>query len=328
MKKFSVLLILIVLIASSVFSQRLLSQDSAKFISIVTDGTFNNFPDVPIGEAFDSFFEMSRWKHLKEGTQNIVEFSGSFADEYRGSSTVLMRFSVVEEDSTFTLSYWEINGVPQDNSGQYAFLERIFLPDRAAVAISIVRDGFFYEFPDRVIGESFSSFFADSYWDYFLTSDNLDVVEFSGFFYSNDELVEALFQFIVNVDERTFEIAYLGVDDVTQDDTLINTLLNSIFASKITDVKNSYFDVYYNWMTLGEAFDSFFYDPYWDYFLSTDDLDIVEFYGTFDLGGIPAEVYCQFEVYDDGSYDLYYWEIDGYYESINAFYLLLELIYY
>jgi hypothetical protein len=33
-------------------------------------------------------------------------------------------------------------------------------------------------------------------------------------------------------------------------------------------------------------------------------------------------------VYDDGSFDLYYWEIDGYYESVNAFYLLLELIYY
>ncbi|MGC9322285.1 MAG: hypothetical protein ACP5FY_08610, partial [Kosmotogaceae bacterium] len=141
-------------------------------------------------------------------------------------------------------------------------------------------------------------------------------------------LAQAVFQFVVDVEQRTFEVEYLGIDDVTQDETMIDTMLNSIFATKIAVVKNSYFDVYYNWMTLGEAFDGFFYDAYWDYFVSTDDFDVVEFHGSFDLGGIPAEVLVQFEVYDDGSFDLYYWEIDGYYESVNAFYLLLELIYY
>ncbi|MBP7200636.1 MAG: hypothetical protein KBA21_07835, partial [Mesotoga sp.] len=69
-------------------------------------------------------------------------------------------------------------------------------------------------------------------------------------------------------------------------------------------------------------------DPYWSYFISTEDLVIVEFSGSFDLGGVPAQVYMQFEVYEDGYYDLYYWDIDEASESLNAFYLLLETIYY
>ncbi|MBN2253623.1 MAG: hypothetical protein JW701_07980 [Kosmotogaceae bacterium] len=328
MKKFMVILLLAMLITSFGLSQRLLPQDSARFISIVTEGTFNNFPDKLIGESFDSFFEVTRWKHSRVGSENFVEFTGSFTDENNVTTTVMMRFSVKEEDSTFLMDYWEIDGVPQDNANQFAFLERIFLPDRADVAISIVKDGYFYDFPDKIIGETFSVFFIDGYWDYFVSSDNLDVVEFVGSFYNEDGLAEAVFQFVVDVEQRTFEIEYLGIDDVTQDETMIDAMLNSIFATKIAEVKNSYFDVYYNWMTLGEAFDGFFIDAFWDYFVSTDDLDIVEFHGSFDLGGIPAEVFVQFEVYDDGSFDLYYWEIDGYYESVNAFYLLLELIYY
>jgi len=328
MKKFMVILLLAVLITSFALSQRLLPQDSARFINIVIEGTFNNFPDKLIGESFESFFEVTRWKYSRVGSENFVEFTGSFADENNETTTVMMRFSVKEEDSTFLMDYWEINGVPQDNANQFSFLEKIFLPDRADVAISIVKDGYFYDFPDKLIGESFSVFFIDGYWDYFVSSDNLDVVEFVGSFYNENGLAQAVFQFVVDVEQRTFEIEYLGIDDVTQDETMIDAMLNSVFATKIAEVKNSYFDVYYNWMTLGEAFDGFFYDAYWDYFVSTDDLNIVEFNGSFDLGGIPAEVFVQFEVYDDGSFDLYYWEIDGYYESVNAFYLLLELIYY
>ncbi len=328
MKKFMGILLLAVLITSFSLSQRLLPQDSARFISIVTEGTFNNFPDKLIGESFESFFEVTRWKYSRVGNENFVEFTGSFADENNVTTTVTMRFSVKEEDSTFLMDYWEINGIPQDNANQFAFLEKIFLPERADVAISVVKDGYFYDFPDKFIGETFSVFFIDGYWDYFVSSDNLDVVEFVGSYYKENGLAEAVFQFVVDVDQRTFEIEYLGIDDVTQDETMIDAMLNSIFATKIAEVKNSYFDVYYNWMTLGEAFDGFFYDAYWNYFISTDDLDIVEFSGSFDLGGIPAEVFVQFEVYDDGSFDLYYWEIDGYYESVNAFYLLLELIYY
>jgi hypothetical protein len=270
----------------------------------VTEGTFNNFPDKLIGESFESFFEVTRWKYSRVGIENFVEFTGTFTDENNETTTVTMRFSVKEEDSTFLMDYWEINGVPQDNANQFAFLEKIFLPDRADVAISIVKDGYFYDFPDKFIGESFSVFFIDGYWDYFVSSDNLDVVEFVGSFYNENGLAQAVFQFVVDVEQRTFEVEYLGIDDVTQDETMIDTMLNSIFATKIAVVKNSYFDVYYNWMTLGEAFDGFFYDAYWDYFVSTDDFDIVEFHGSFDLGGIPAEVLVQFEVYDDGSFDL------------------------
>ncbi|HNS75044.1 hypothetical protein BG32_14085 [Mesotoga sp. HF07.pep.5.2.highcov] len=328
MKKLTILLLLVLSVSSIALAQRLLPQDSARFISIVTEGTFNNFPDNLIGESFEAFFEMPRWKYSKEGTENIVEFSGNYLDENGEAATVKMRFLVKEEDSTFIMNYWEINGVPQDNSNQFAFLEKIFLPERADVAISVVKEGYFYDYPDKIIGESFSTYFSDGSWDYFVTADNQDVVEYIGFLYEEDETIETVFQFTVNLDERTFEIAYLGIDDVSQDDEAIDTLLASILDSKITEVKNSYFDVYYNWMTLGEAFDGFFYEPHWDFFVSTDDLNIVEFYGTFDLGGIPAEVYAQFEVYEDGTFDLYYWEIDEQYETINAFYLLLELIYY
>ena len=68
---------------------------------------------------------MPRWKYSKEGTENIVEFSGNYLDENGEAATVKMRFSVKEEDSTFIMNYWEINGVPQDNSNQFAFLKNL-----------------------------------------------------------------------------------------------------------------------------------------------------------------------------------------------------------
>lgn len=327
MKKLLVLALLVSIVVAG-FSQRLTPKDATKFISIVTGGTFNNFPDKLIGEAFEEHFENPRWKYRKEGEENIVEFTGTFLDESGEMATVSMIFSVTEADRTFVLKNWSINDLAKENSEQYAFLESIFVPDTRDRAITLVREGYFYDYPDDYIGESFEEFFSEPNWGYFRSRNDEDVVEFSGKFYLDGEEVEAVFQFSVDLEERTFEVAYLGINDEVKDEDFIDFLLGSIFQSQIAAVKDSYFDVYYNWMTLGEAFDYFFTDPEWNYFLSSDEQDIVEFYGTFELGGIPADVYIQFEVFEENDYELFYWEIDGYSESINAFYLLLELIYY
>jgi len=328
MKKLIISILFVSLIFVASFSQRLLPKDTTKFIDIVTGGTFNSFPDRLIGEAFEEYFESPRWRYYKDIEEDVVEFTGTFTDETGQPATVTMRFTVKEADETFILGFWAINGEPQDNSLQYAFLEKIFIPDEKERAISVVKDGYFYDFPGKIIGEYFDDFFDDTSWDFFVSGDGLNVVEFIGHHYPEGNFEEVVMQFIVDLNERTFDIAYVGVNDETKDDAYIDTMLGNILGSPVTLVKNSYYDIYYNTMTLGEAFDWFFTDPYWSYFVSTDDLTIVDFSGSFDLGGVPAQVYIQFEVYDDGYYDLYYWEIDGSYESINAFYLLLEMIYY
>lgn len=326
MKKTFVITVLILMLFSVVSAQRLAPRESTRFINIVSEGSFNNFPDTSIGEAFESYFEAPRWRYYREGSEDIVEFTGNFTDENGEKASVTMKFYVNESDETFVLQFWAINGTPQDNSDQYNFLLKIFVPDRSSRALSVVREGYFYDYPESLIGESFANFFSDGYWDYFVTFDDEDVVEFTGSFYLDGQLVEALFQFLVYLEDRTFETVYLEVAGESKDADYLAFILDSIFASQISIVKNSYFDTYYYWMTLGEAFDGFFTDPYWNYFLSTENQEIVEFFGTFDLGGVPAEVYVQFEIVD-GDYYLYYWEMDEYPESINSFYLLLELIY-
>ena len=95
--------------------------------------------------------------------------------------------------------------------------------------VSIVKDGNFYDYPDKTVGEAFESFFADPSWEYFESTDGKDIVEFNGKCEYYGEEVKCAIQFEVNSDDGTFEVyaAKLDGDLLTQIE--INALLAVIF---------------------------------------------------------------------------------------------------
>ncbi len=78
-------------------------------------------------------------------------------------------------------------------------------------------------------GDAFDSFFTDPTWSYFEATTGEDVVEFEGGLLYNNEPVTALIQFILYVDEGTFEVYYLSLDDEDQDDLMLEALIEKVF---------------------------------------------------------------------------------------------------
>ena len=78
-------------------------------------------------------------------------------------------------------------------------------------------------------GDAFDSFFTDPTWSYFEATTGEDVVEFEGGLLYNDEPVTALVQFILYVDEGTFEVYYLSLDGEDQDDLMLEALIEKVF---------------------------------------------------------------------------------------------------
>lgn len=69
--------------------------------------------------------------------------------------------------------------------------------------------------------------------------------------------------------------------------------------------------------TIGDAFNDFFSDPEWKSFVSDDGRTIVEFNGGCTFDGEDAQCCIQFEVFEDGTFETDYADIDG--MSLNSF---------
>ena len=80
-------------------------------------------------------------------------------------------------------------------------------------------------------GKAFDSFFSNTKWRYFESTEGLDVVEFQGKFYYDNSPATAKIQFIVNVSEGTFTVYHLSINDVDQSKLMLATLVNKVFES-------------------------------------------------------------------------------------------------
>jgi hypothetical protein len=95
-------------------------------IRIVKDGHFENFPDKPIGEAFEEFFGTPSWKSFQaESGEDVVEFKGTcmFMDK-KVNATI--QFIVNKDKRTFKLHTVEFNDIPQNGLIQAALMEKVF----------------------------------------------------------------------------------------------------------------------------------------------------------------------------------------------------------
>jgi hypothetical protein len=113
-------------------------------------------------------------------------------------------------------------------------LDKFFNPnsDKANQYIEFVKNGTPTSYPDTTYGQAFSDFFSNEHWEYFRSDDGKDVVEFTGnCMYRNAE-VEARIQFVLNVEEGTFEFEYLDFNGVPQIQLIKYALITKVFEGE------------------------------------------------------------------------------------------------
>lgn len=107
----------------------------------VKNGHLEQYPENPIGEAFDSFFGSPTWKYFKgtdtgdneesindtEHNVDVVEFTGYCT--YQDVEVKARLQFILNEDGTFTTGALSFNDVPQSQLITAAMMEKIFEQD-------------------------------------------------------------------------------------------------------------------------------------------------------------------------------------------------------
>ena len=91
-----------------------------------------------------------------------------------------------------------------------------------------VKGGTLSNYPNQPIGDSFSEFFDNPTWEYFVADSGEEIVEFSGNLMYEDTEVKARLQFIMHQD-NTFEVGALSFNDVPQNILVTNQMLRAVF---------------------------------------------------------------------------------------------------
>ena len=93
-------------------------------VSTVRDGTMNMAPGVPIGKAFEQFFDKGNWKSFTS-TENerIVEVNGE-GKVFDETVNTKIQFKLSDDD-TFTLEYVGVDGEGLPDESAVVFLETI-----------------------------------------------------------------------------------------------------------------------------------------------------------------------------------------------------------
>ncbi len=92
-----------------------------------------------------------------------------------------------------------------------------------------VKNGYPRAYPNCKFGDVFGEFFSDPTWQYFKSTDDRDVVEFTGYCIYREQEVKVRLQFILADD--SFEFGALSINDVPQDNLTTIGMLASAFNS-------------------------------------------------------------------------------------------------
>ena len=95
--------------------------------------------------------------------------------------------------------------------------------------ITFAKNGSPVDYPDVTYDEAFSAFFSNRSWEYFVSDTGKDVVEFKGDCLYHDTQVTATIQFVLDMDEGTFEFEYLAFNDVPQSILISYALITKVF---------------------------------------------------------------------------------------------------
>lgn len=118
-----VAVILLVVIAVSAMSS---GGGSDKYVQMVKDGTFDAYPQMTVGKAFDGFLDAPKWESgLSENNERFVNVKGGIS-YYDEKAELLIQFVVDEKTGSFQYNACEINGIPQSDLVFWGLLETIY----------------------------------------------------------------------------------------------------------------------------------------------------------------------------------------------------------
>ncbi len=95
--------------------------------------------------------------------------------------------------------------------------------------IDTVKNGHPFSYPDTTYGEAFDDFFSHPEWEYFVSDDGRNIVEFNGGAMYMDSAIDVTIQFVVDDDEDTFSVEYVGFNDVPQNEFMKAGLMMAVF---------------------------------------------------------------------------------------------------
>lgn len=134
MLKKNIMLIVLILFMVSIFvmcgnssnDSSSSNSSSNKYVNTIYNGNFDDYPDVSVGKAFDSFFANPSWEYFKsEDGEHIVEFDGG---AMLGDDNVLLeiQFEVDPSTNRFDIIWFGIDGESEDFSELYEWIDVVF----------------------------------------------------------------------------------------------------------------------------------------------------------------------------------------------------------
>ena len=96
--------------------------------------------------------------------------------------------------------------------------------------INLVKNGSPKLYPDSTYGEAFENFFDDPEWEYFKSTEEEDIVEFSGGCTYMDEPVTATLQFDLDYEKGKFSTKYFEMDGEEQSELVTVAMLAKVFS--------------------------------------------------------------------------------------------------
>ena len=81
----------------------------------------------------------------------------------------------------------------------------------------------------KTFGEAFDDFFSSPTWKHFDADTGETVVEFTGYCTYMDKKVKATMQFKINISTGMYEISYLDINDIPQNQVMLQSLLAKAF---------------------------------------------------------------------------------------------------
>lgn len=95
-------------------------------VEFVKAGLLDIYDTQTIGTAFENYFTNTSWESFEtDNGELVVEFIGNFESETE-TSTCLIQFTLYPEEDTFEITYYELNGQPQNYEALINLLDNIY----------------------------------------------------------------------------------------------------------------------------------------------------------------------------------------------------------
>jgi phage pi2 protein 07 len=120
--------------------------------------------------------------------------------------------------------------------------------------VSLVKDGFILQYPDKTVGEAVSSFVGKPHWTSIIADDGSGTyVNITGEISYDDQPIKMLLQFAIDEQNKTFELYALEFNGLPQDENIMSLLITSKYESMENEYNEEGDSDYYSRDDLREA---------------------------------------------------------------------------